>query len=89
MLVSGSLRGGCAVVAAYILIQTEVGKAAEVAAAAAEIDGVIAADDVTGPYDVIVRAEAKNVDELGRMVVSRLQSVPGITRTLTCPVVRL
>lgn len=76
-------------VSAYILIQTEVGKAAEVATAAASIDGVIAADDVTGPYDVIVRAEAANVDELGRLVVSRLQSVEGITRTLTCPVVRL
>jgi len=50
---------------------------------------VIAADDVTGPYDVIVRAEAANVDELGRLVVSALQAVPGITRTLTCPVIRL
>ena len=76
-------------VSAYILIQTEVGRAADVAAAAAEIDGVTAADDVTGPYDVIVQAEAANVDELGRMVVSKLQAVPGITRTLTCPVVRL
>ena len=76
-------------VSAYILIQTEVGRAAEVAQEAGKIDGVIAADDVTGPYDVIVRAEAGNVDELGRMVVSKLQTVPGITRTLTCPVVRL
>ena len=76
-------------VSAYILIQTEVGRAADVAEAAAAIDGVTAADDVTGPYDVIVQAEAANVDELGRMVVSKLQSVPGITRTLTCPVVRL
>ncbi|MDX1658159.1 MAG: Lrp/AsnC ligand binding domain-containing protein [Nitriliruptorales bacterium] len=76
-------------VSAYILIQTEVGRAADVAEAAAAIEGVTAADDVTGPYDVIVQAEAANVDELGRMVVSKLQSVPGITRTLTCPVVRL
>jgi hypothetical protein len=44
---------------------------------------------VTGPYDVIVKAEAKDVDELGRMVVSRLQAIDGITRTLTCPVVNL
>ena len=45
-------------VQAYILIQTEVGKAAAVATAIAEIDGVTQAEDVTGPYDVIVRAEA-------------------------------
>jgi hypothetical protein len=38
---------------------------------------------------VIVRAEAESVDELGRMIVSRLQMIDGITRTLTCPVVNL
>ena len=74
---------------AYILIQTEVGKAAAVATAIAAIDGVTQADDVTGPYDVIIRAEAKDVDELGKLVVARIQSVDGITRTLTCPVVNL
>ena len=76
-------------VEAYILIQTDVGRAADVAAAAAEVEGVIAADDVTGPYDVIVRAEAEHVDALGRMVVAQVQAILGITRTLTCPVVRL
>ena len=77
------------VVQAYILIQTEVGKAAAVARAIAELDGVTQAEDVTGPYDVIVRAEAKSVDELGKMVVAKVQGVDGITRTLTCPVVHL
>jgi DNA-binding Lrp family transcriptional regulator len=77
------------VVQAYILIQTDVGKAAEVAAEIAEVKGVTMAEDVTGPYDVIVRAEAESVDELGRLVVARVQSVDGITRTLTCPVVNL
>jgi hypothetical protein len=38
---------------------------------------------------VIVKAEAESVDELGRMIVSRLQMIEGITRTLTCPVVHL
>ena len=76
-------------VQAYILIQTEVGKAAKVAADIAEIAGVTMAEDVTGPYDVIVRAEARNVDELGKLVVANIQGVPGITRTLTCPVVHL
>ena len=77
------------VVQAYILVQTEVGKAAEVAAAIAEVKGVTLAEDVTGPYDVIVRAEAKHVDELGEMVVAQIQRIEGITRTLTCPVVHL
>lgn len=74
---------------AYILIQTEVGQAAAVAAKIAQIEGVTTAEDVTGPYDVIVRAEAENVDLLGQLVVARIQNVDGITRTLTCPVVHL
>ena len=76
-------------VSAYVLIQTEVGRAADVAREIAAIPGVVAADDVTGPYDVIARAEAPSMDELGRMVVGRVQLVAGITRTLTCPVVHL
>ena len=76
-------------VQAYVLIQTEVGQAAAVASHVRELPGVVAADDVTGPYDVIVRAEADTMDELGKMVVSRVQHTEGITRTLTCPVVLL
>ena len=74
---------------AYVLIQTEVGKAAAVAAEVGSVSGVTEAEDVTGPYDVIVRAEAETVDDLGKLVVARIQSVEGITRTLTCPVVHL
>jgi DNA-binding Lrp family transcriptional regulator len=77
------------VVQAYILIQTEVGKAASVAEQIAGISGVTLAEDVTGPYDVIARVEASNVDDLGRLVIAKLQDVPGITRTLTCTVVHV
>ncbi|AJE82051.1 MULTISPECIES: Lrp/AsnC family transcriptional regulator [Streptomyces] len=76
-------------VQAYILIQTEVGKASAVAETISDIPGVVQAEDVTGPYDVIVRAKADTVDELGRLVVAKVQQVDGITRTLTCPVVHL
>ncbi|MGI8760486.1 MAG: Lrp/AsnC family transcriptional regulator [Jatrophihabitantaceae bacterium] len=74
---------------AYILIHTEVGKAAAVAREIGELDGVTNAEDVTGPYDVIVRAESETMDELGKLVVAKVQGVAGITRTLTCPVVHL
>lgn len=76
-------------VQAYVLIQTEVGKAAMVAQEIRALAGVTMADDVTGPYDVIVRAQAPTMDDLGRLVVARIQAVPGISRTLTCPVVHL
>jgi len=76
-------------VRAYVLIQTEVGQAAAVAEQIGALPGVVTADDVTGPYDVIAQAEAPSVDDLGKMVVSRVQMIDGITRTLTCPVVNL
>lgn len=74
-------------VRAYILIQTEVGLADVVAREVAKVPGVTQSEDVTGPYDVIVRAEVADVDELGRLVLSKVQAISGITRTITCPVV--
>jgi DNA-binding Lrp family transcriptional regulator len=77
------------VVQAYILIQTEVGRAAAVAQAIGDIPGVALAEDVTGPYDCIARVEAETVDELGKLVIAKIQEVEGITRTLTCTVVHV
>ncbi len=76
-------------ISAYVLIQAEVGKAVQVARELAGVDGVVSAENVTGPYDVIVRAEAETVDDLGRMVVNQIQHIDGITRTTTCQVVHL
>lgn len=72
---------------AYVLVQTEVGHAAKVAAAVAALDGVISTSEVAGPYDLIVRITADDLDGLGSFVVDRIQVVPGITRTLTCTIV--
>jgi DNA-binding Lrp family transcriptional regulator len=72
---------------AYVLIQTDVGKAAQVTRQVGAIEGVVAAEGVTGPYDVIARAEAPSMNDLGRMVVRDIQQIEGITRTITCPVV--
>ena len=71
----------------YVLIQTDVGKAADVTRLAREIDGVVSADNVTGPYDVIALLESASIDDLGRLVVSQVQRIEGITRTVTCPVI--
>ena len=76
-------------VQAYILIHTEVGKARDVAAAMRDIPGMVRVDAVSGPYDVVALAEAHTVDELGRLIVSKVQAVPGVERTVTCSVVHL
>ncbi|MXW42601.1 MAG: Lrp/AsnC family transcriptional regulator [Acidimicrobiia bacterium] len=64
-------------------------KARQVAEAIREIEGVVVSEVMTGPYDVIAKAEAESMDQLGRLVVSQIQMVDGITRTLTCPVINL
>jgi DNA-binding Lrp family transcriptional regulator len=74
---------------AYVLIQTDIGKAAQVAQQVSDIEGVLTAEAVTGPYDVIVQAEAPSMDELGRMVVGDVQQIEGITRTITCPIIKI
>ena len=74
-------------VTAYILVQTEVGKAGHVTEMIKGIGGVAQVDGVTGPYDVIARAEAADLDELAKKVVMPMQDLEGITRTLTCPVI--
>ena len=74
---------------AYVLIQTDIGKAAHVAHELGATDGVTLSEAVTGPYDVIVRVEAPSMNDLGRMVVRDIQQIEGITRTITCPIVRL
>ncbi|WP_026124226.1 MULTISPECIES: Lrp/AsnC family transcriptional regulator [Nocardiopsis] len=76
-------------VQAYVLVQTEVGRAGDLAELIRGIDGVSEAEDVTGPYDVIVRAHADDIDALGRLVVARIQRLDGIARTLTCPIVQI
>jgi DNA-binding Lrp family transcriptional regulator len=77
------------VIAAYILIQTEVGKAAIVAAALRDLPGVSETATVAGPYDVIARAEARDIDALGKLAASRVQALDGVTRTISCAVVHL
>ena len=69
---------------AFLLIQTEVGKADKVIATLKEIAGVRTADRVTGPYDVICVVEGERLDEVGSVVTGKIQRVPGISRIVTC-----
>ncbi len=73
-------------VEAYILVQTEVGRAAGVTAAARALPGVTEAHELMGSYDVIIKASVADLNDLGPMVVSKIQMIQGITRTITCPI---
>jgi DNA-binding Lrp family transcriptional regulator len=75
-------------VEAYILVQASVNSSG-VAREIRQLAGVERAEDLSGPYDVIVKVSAPDMDSLGKLVVAKIQSVEGITRTLTCPIVQL
>ncbi len=74
---------------AYVLIQTAIQKPPEVAAEVRKIPGVATTVVVVGPYDAIARVAADDIDSLGKLVVTKIQAVEGVTRTLTCQVVHL
>ena len=76
-------------IAAYILIQAEAGKAAIAAVALRGLPGVCETASLAGPYHVIGRAQARDIDEPGKLVASRVQVLDGVTRTMTCPVIHL
>jgi DNA-binding Lrp family transcriptional regulator len=76
-------------VVAFVLIQTETGRAFSVAETVRAIDGVTASDVVTGPYDVIAELQEATLDDLAKVVVSKIQTINGVTRTYLCPVFTL
>ena len=69
-----------------MLIQTEVGRAQVVAKQVAGLPGVLSAEYVTGPYDVVVRVGSPSEDDLAATIVPSIQQITGITRTVTCPI---
>jgi len=69
---------------AFVLIETAVGRNKEVVAALSQLEGVKSVDAVTGPYDVIVVIEGKNLSDVGDLVTGKIHPIAGITRTVTC-----
>ena len=69
---------------AFVLIETAVGRAKEVAAAIRELEGVKSVDPVTGPYDIIAIAEGETLNDIGDLVTGEIHPINGISRTVTC-----
>ncbi len=75
--------------AAYVLVNAAPGRTGEARKKMAETPGVKSALAVTGAYDIIVFIEGSDISELGNKVVSQIQSIEGVTQTMTCVVVEL
>src|SRR5262245_44062844 len=79
----------CRMIAAYILIQADAGQAFTVAAALRDLPGISETASLAGPYDVIARAQAHDVDEMATLVTSQVQAIDGVMRTMICTLVHL
>ena len=71
-------------VRAYVLVTATAGKALEVVSALKGQDGILAADAITGEYDVIVQVQAADVAGIGRLIVEKVQAADGVFKTVTC-----
>tara|TARA_Y100000310_G_scaffold330415_1_gene401994 strand:+ start:372 stop:641 length:270 start_codon:yes stop_codon:yes gene_type:complete len=69
---------------AYILIETQVGRSPDVAAALQSMPGVPSVDIITGDFDIIALVEAQDMVSMADLVTGLVQSIPGVTRTITC-----
>jgi DNA-binding Lrp family transcriptional regulator len=68
---------------AYVLIQVETGKADSVVKAIRTKPGVVSADLVVGPHDIVALLAGPDADAVAKIVVNDIQSVRGVQRTLT------
>jgi DNA-binding Lrp family transcriptional regulator len=72
---------------AYVLIEAESGRVADVLAALRALAGMTSVDAVTGPYDIIATVQTADPRNIGRLVMNEIHSVEGIKRTVTCMVI--
>ncbi len=69
---------------AYVLIEGASDQTATIVKALQKVKGVKSAHAVTGPYDVIACVEAKDVGAVGAIVLSKIRTLKGVTKTVTC-----
>ena len=69
---------------AYILIETQGGRAKQVALELRAFEGVMSVDVITGTFDIIALIEATNMSTMADLVTGQVQGTRGVLRTITC-----
>jgi|UniRef100_A0A7C3UR17 DNA-binding Lrp family transcriptional regulator len=73
---------------AYVLINVQVNRVRKVYEELMKIKEITLIDAISGPFDIIVSLTAPDFNTLGKIVIDKIQSIPGVERTLTCQVIR-
>lgn len=75
--------------AAYVLINIKAGTAEAVLRQLERISNIAQVDIVTGPYDMIALVHGSDFNQIGNVVVNKIQTIEGILTSVTCYVIRL
>lgn len=70
-------------IGAYIFVETQHGKARLVHETVQKLSFVKRSHIVTGPYDIVCFVEVPDLSTLGESVVMKIQSIPGVVKSLT------
>lgn len=71
---------------AFVFVQTEHGRSADVLEHVRSLGGMIDAQMVTGPYDVIARVRLADLQDLDALLATRVRTLEGVLRTLASPI---
>ncbi len=69
---------------AYVLISADSAYAELVADRINELNGVVAVDEVLGPYDIVAEVEAGEVQEIVRILRQKITIIEGVRNATTC-----
>ena len=68
----------------FVMVKCDLGKAYEVAADAVEsIEQVSEVHSTSGQYDLLMKCFLNDDQDIGHLVVSKLQTIPGVKDTFT------
>lgn len=69
---------------AFVLINIRTGEIEEVVRHLKRLEPITEATMTFGPYDAVAVVEANDIRELGKILSSQIQPIPGVMETLTC-----
>ncbi|MFX1294916.1 MAG: Lrp/AsnC family transcriptional regulator [Promethearchaeota archaeon] len=68
---------------AFVTIKVQAGQIKEVLKKVREIDNVIEAYSITGPYDIILKIKGENMETIAKMIVIKIHEIQGVQDTVT------
>ena len=69
---------------AYVLINIRTGEIKDVVRQLRKVVQVREVNMTFGPYDAVAIIDSKDLDDLGNILATSIQPIPGVEETLTC-----